>query len=178
MEKSKIILPTHDDTKQATMGKISTDLLAKHDGYQVSAVDQATENTKDYMKNLYECVDRGIVLYPGKDFYVHVETKKEKLLENVLRNYFIPKSDCPTPNYDQAIYKYMHASGDLVFMWVVPDRGTFFYFKENWKEIPPEEKDLLTFIRMFDDGTLLKLAKRLNGEKDDSPELEKKKIII
>jgi hypothetical protein len=175
---NKIIQPTAEQVNDVTVGKFATDLLKKDDGYQVSAVDQATENTKDYMKNLYECVDRGIVLYPGKDFYVHVETKKEKLLENVLRNYFIPKSDCPTPNYDQAIYKYMHESGDLVFMWVVPDRGTCFYFKENWKEIPHEEKDLLTFIRMFDDGTLLKLAKRLNGEKDDSPELEKKKIII
>ena len=179
MEENKTILDDLQTTKghQETVGKIATDLQAKAD-YQVSAIDQAQENTKDYMKNLYECADRGIKLYPNQDFYIHVETKKEKLLENVLRNYFIPKSACPTPNYDQSVFKYIHEKGDLVFMWVVPDRGTCFYFKENWKEIPDEEKDLLTFIRMFDDGTLLKLSKRLNGEKDDIPELEKKRIII
>ncbi len=175
---NKIIQPTLEQVNDVTVGKFATDLLRKDDGHQVSAVDQATENTKDYIKNLDESVERGIKLFPTSDFYIHVETKKEKLLENVLRSYFIPRNSCPTPNYDQAVFKYLHEKGDLVFMWVIPDRGTCFYFKENWKEIPLEEKDLLQFIRMFDDGTLLKLSKRLNGEKDDSPELEKKKIII
>ena len=178
MEEKKIVLVDSTVDKKETVGKIATDLQAKDDGYQINAIDQAAENTKDYLKNLYEAVDRGILKYPNEDFYIHVETKKEKLLENVLRNYFIVKHDCPTPNYDQSVFKYIYKAGDLVFMWVIPDRGTCFYFKENWKEIPAEEKDLLNFIRMFDDGTLLKLAKRMNGEKDDSPELAEKKIII
>jgi hypothetical protein len=161
-----------------TVGKIATDLLANHDGYDVPIIDQQREMTEDYLKNLDLAVDRGIKTYPNEDFYVHVETKKEKLLENVMRNYFMVKHDCPTPNYDQAIFKYLHISGDLVFIWVIPDRETCFMFKQNHLLIPKEEKDLLTFITMFDDGSLLKYAKRLNGEKDDSPELEKKKIII
>jgi hypothetical protein len=165
---NKIIQPTQQQVNDVTVGKFSTDLINKDDGYQVNAIDQAAENTKDYMKNLYEAVDRGIIAHPAKDFYIHVETKKEKLLENVLRNYFIPKLACPTPNYDQAVFKYIHEKGDLVFMWVIPDRGTCFYFKENYAQIPPEEKDLLQFIRMFDDGTLLKLAKRVNGEETET----------
>jgi hypothetical protein len=151
-----------------TIGKIATDLIKKDDGYAVSAIDQARECTEDYMKNLYEAVETGIKKYPMSDFYVHVETKKEKLLENVLRNYFIVKHACPTPNYDQSVFKYHHEKGDLVFMWVIPDRGTCFYFKQNYAQIPAEEKELLQFIRMFDDGTLLKLAKRLNGEETET----------
>ncbi len=168
MEENKIIQPTSQQVNDVTVGKFASDLLAKDDGYQVNAIDQAQENTKDYMKNLYEAVDRGILKYPNQDFYIHVETKKEKLLENVLRNYFIIKSACPTPNYDQSVFKYHYEKCDLIFMWVVPDRGTCFYFKENYAQIPPEEKDLLTFIRMFDDGTLLKLAKRLNKEETET----------
>jgi hypothetical protein len=169
MEEKKLILqPTSQQVNDVTVGKFATDLIKNDDGYQVNAIDQAQENTKDYMKNLYEAVDRGLATYPNSDFYVHVETKKEKLLENVLRNYFIPKNACPTPNYDQAVFKYDHKTCDLIFMWVIPDRGTCFYFKENYAQIPAEEKDLLQFIRMFDDGTLLKLAKRLNGEETET----------
>ncbi len=168
MEESKIIQPTAQQINDVTVGKFATDLMAKDDGYQVNAVDQQRAMTEDYIKNLHEAVERGIKSYPNSDFYVHVETKKEKLLENVLRNYFITKHACPTPNYDQSVFKYHHEKGDIVFMWVVPDRGTCFYFKENSAQIPAEEKDLLQFIRMFDDGTLLKLAKRLNGEETET----------
>ncbi len=168
MEENKIIQPTSQQVNDVTVGKFATDLIKNDDGYQVNAVDQQRAMTEDYMKNLYEAVERGIKTYPGLDFYIHVETKKEKLLENVLRNYFIVKHACPTPNYDQSVFKYHHEKGDLVFMWVIPDRGTCFYFKQNYAQIPAEEKELLTFIRMFDDGTLLKLAKRLNGEETET----------
>lgn len=168
MEENKIIQPTAQQVNDVTVGKFATDLMANDDGYAVSVIDQQRENTKEYMKNLYEAADRGILQYPNSDFYIHVETKKEKLLENVLRNYFIVKYACPTPNYDQSVFKYHHEKGDLVFMWVIPDRNTCFYFQQNYAHIPAEEKELLTFIRMFDDGTLLKLAKRLNGEETET----------
>ncbi len=168
MEENKIIQPTPQQINDVTVGKFATDLMAKDDGYQVSVIDQAQENTKEYLKELYAAVDNGIKQFPNSDFYIHVETKKEKLLENVLRNYFIPRKSCPTPNYDQSVFKFINDKGDLVFMWNIPDRGTCFYFKENYAQIPAEEKELLIFIRMFDDGTLLKLAKRLNGEETET----------
>lgn len=168
MKENKIIQPTSQQVNDVTVGKFATDLLAKDDGYQVNVIDQQRENTKEYLKDLNIAVDRGIILFPNSDFYIHVETRKEKLLENVLRNQFIPRQSCPTPNYDQSVFKYHHEKCDLVFMWVIPDRGTCFYFKQNYAQIPAEEKELLTFIRMFDDGTLLKLAKRLNGEETET----------
>ena len=71
------------------------------------------------MKNLYEAVDRGYLKFKG-DFYIHVETKKEKLLENVLRNYFIPRETCPTPNYDQSVFTDHREKGEIQFFWTIP----------------------------------------------------------
>lgn len=162
MNENRIITPTEDETRKFTVGKLATD-LQKSETHEVSAIEQQREMTQDYMKNLYDAVDKGYKEFEG-DFFIHVETKKEKLLENVLRNYFIPRKTCPTPNYDQAIFRYHREKGEIQFFWVIPDRGTCFYFKQNANEVVDEEKELLKFVLQFDDGTLLKLCKRLNGE--------------
>lgn len=166
MEENKIITST-SDVKHETVGKISTDLQAKDDGYQISAIDQQRAMTEDYMKNLFEAVDRGYKKYKG-DFFIHVETKREKLLENVLRNYFIIRETCPTPNYDQTVFRYHREKGDIQFFWTIPDRGTCFYFKQNALQVVDEEKELLRFVLQFDDGTLLKLCKKLNNEETET----------
>jgi hypothetical protein len=167
MVESKIIAPDTYDVRQETVGKVARDLQLKDDGYAVNVIDQQREMTQDYMKNLFEAVDRGYKQFAG-DFFVHVETKKEKLLENVLRNYFIIRETCPTPNYDQTVFRYHREKGDIQFFWTIPDRNTCFYFKQNALEVIDEEKELLKFVLQFDDGTLLKLCKKLNGEKTDT----------
>jgi hypothetical protein len=43
---------------------------------------------------------------------------------------------------------------------------------ENAIAIPESERELLNFVLDFQDGTLLKLAKKLNGEEEDSPLLK------
>jgi len=55
-------------------------------------------------------------------FYVCVITKKERLMDNVLRNYFLARSTCPTPQYDQTVYKYHRDSGAIQFLWVLPSK--------------------------------------------------------
>src|SRR5712671_4674554 len=89
---------------KSTIGKVATDLL-KQQPQKIKVLDQAAEMKKDYMNNLFEAVDRGCKLYET-DFFVHVETKQEPLLQNVFRDYFILLKNCPTPNYDQSVFKY------------------------------------------------------------------------
>ena len=43
-----------------------------------------------------------------------------------------------------------------------------FLFKQNALQVVDEEKELLRFVLQFDDGTLLKLCKKLNGEETDT----------
>jgi hypothetical protein len=157
--------------EQETVGKLSTDLLQKISENSHSADEQMREQLSDWDKNMFECIERGRNKY-SKDFYVEVNTKKERLMPNVLRNYFMDKLACPTPTYDQTVYKFHFSTDTLQFLWVIPAQDVCKHLFDNVGEIPESEHDLLRFVFQFYDGTLLRTAKKLNGEKDDSPFLE------
>ncbi len=153
-----------------TAGQISQELQSKESG-KISVVEQQQAMTGDYMKNLFEAVDRGFKDFPG-DFFIHVETKREVILDNVIRNYFIARSTCPTPNYDQTVFRYNRLSGEIEYWWTIPSRDACHHIKNNKHLIVKEEQQLLSFVLAFDEGKLLQLCKKLNGEKEDSIQLE------
>jgi len=159
------------ENKRNTVGKISSDLLLSKPG-KISVVEQQREMTSDYMKHLLETVDRGQKKYPN-DFFVEVITKTEPLMKNVLRNYFIDRLTCPTPNYDQAVFRYNNEAESVEFIWVIPSRDACFHLKNNAVEVHPDEKELLKCVLDFDDGTLFKMCKKFNNEKEDSTLLER-----
>lgn len=126
---------------------------------------------EEYIDELIACTQNNRKEYTG-NFFVVVITKKEKLLSNVLRNYFFARSTCPTPDYDQAVYRYDAQKDELEYIWCLPDRQTARIFFENKQSIIPEEHQLLQHILDFHDGTLYRLAKKLNKEKIDSNIIE------
>lgn len=152
-----------------TVGKISSDLIAKP-LETTSAVEQMREQLADYDKNVLECVQRSKKDFPD-DFYVVVLTKRERLMQNVIRNYFYGRLSCPTPDWDQTVYKYKRKTDDIIFMWVIPSKQVCEEMTMNKHLIPVEEYRLLEYVLAFNDGTLLRLAKDLNGEKEESVEL-------
>lgn len=149
--------------KKDTVGKISTDLKKKSSLNTHNAEDQMRENLTDYDNNMYECIGYHKKLY-NSDFYIVVETKKERLLDNVMRNYFIGRQSCPTPFYDQAVYKYTLQDDDVTFLWVVPSKDTCEYMLENLHDIEPIEWELLNYVLQYQKGDLLRLSKKLNNE--------------
>lgn len=155
--------------KKETVGKVATDLLAKADDKH-TVIDQMEENLSDYDKNVWLCVDNAKKTYLN-DFYVVVETKKERLLENVIRNFFFARLSAPTPTWDQTVYKYHRKRDCLEFLWVVPSKDTCEYLTFHRHVVVESERDLLKFVLSYNDGTLLKIAKKLNGEADNSPRI-------
>ncbi len=153
-----------------TVGKISSDLIVKP-LETTSPIEQMREQLSEYDKNIMECIDRNKKDLIG-DFYVVVLTKRERLMQNVLRNYFYARISCPTPDWDQAVYKYNRNSDDIVFMWVIPSKQACEEMTMNKHLIDPSEYRLLEYVLAFNDGTLLRIAKQLNGEKVSSVELE------
>lgn len=164
---------------QKTVGTIASDLLIKNnESYDPREIQKAQEN--EYLQNLEWCVKHAKKLVDCsslenhdacKDrsaltgsFFIAVILKKEKLLENVLRNYFIATTACPTPTYDQTVYRYDDQKDSIEYLWTVPDRETCLTFKENITEIVPEERALLQNILSFYDKTLLRMAKKFNKE--------------
>lgn len=157
--------------KKQTVGEAVYDLSSKT-LEPTSAIELQGGMQEDYMKNLLEAVDRGYKKY-DKDFYIHVETKAEKILARTLRHYYIDRVSCPTPNYDQTVYRYNREAGQVEYLWTIPDKETCEIFRENALSIVPEEKHLLKFVLDFYDGSLFRYCKKLNGEKLETPELIK-----
>lgn len=153
--------------KKQTMGAIALDLVKSASDNTHNAHDQMQESLTDWDKNIFECVDRLKAQFIS-DFYLVVITKKEKLLENVLRNYFTGRLSCPTPDYDQTVYRFDRKKEVLEFLWVVPSKDTCLSLKNNALEVHPEERQLLQFVLDFADGSLFRKAKELNGEEQSS----------
>lgn len=148
--------------KKKTVGAIASELQQKAPETR-DPIEIQREVHKDYIDNLKIAVDRGLKTMQH-DFFVTVITKKEKLMENVLRNYFAERSTCPTPDHDQTVYKYHHNSGNLEYLWTIPDRQTCEIFLRNADKIVPEEQLLLEFVLNFYNGELMTLCRKLNGE--------------
>ena len=150
-----------------TVGKLSTLILDKEPNDH-SAHEQMQEQLADYEKNFWETVDKGKRIYAG-DFYINIITKKERIMQNVIRNYFFTTSSCPTPTYDQAVHKFNFKNESIDFLWVIPDKDTCKFMMDNFLNIHPEEWDLRDFVLSFENGKLLDMAKKFNGEMPDSP---------
>lgn len=149
--------------KRDTVGKISWDLLANASPLDHSPEEQMKEQLHDYEKNVYEAIERGKQEFRN-DFYLVVETKKEPKMKNVIRNYFMVRSTCPTPQFDNAVYHYHYLSEQLEFLWVLPSRDTYNMIKNNVLDMPKDCRELVQFVLEDADGTLLKKCKKLNGE--------------
>lgn len=156
--------------KREKVGKISTDLLQKKE--PIIPSEQAAAMLTDWDKNMLEAINAGLKKY-HHDFYIVVETKKERLMQNIIRNFFFTRVSCPTPNYDQTVFKYHYKDDLLEFLWVIPARDICHDLRDNALFVPVEHKELLQFVLDFDDGTLFKKCKLLNGEEMDSPILAK-----
>lgn len=153
-----------------TVGKVSLDLANKTPDTR-SPIEQMSENLSEYEQNIWDCAERGKKDFTT-DFYIVVITKNEKLMPNVFRNYFFCRLSCPTPDYDQTVYKYKRVDNMPVFMWVIPSREASIHLMKNHLYVVSEERELLKYVIAFMDGTLGELAKELNGEKRESVELE------
>lgn len=154
------------------VGEAAIELAAKADNKH-TVVDQMEESLTDYEKNVRDCAERGLKHYNG-DFFIVVLTKKERLLENVVRNYFLHRTSCPTPEFDQTVYQYIYKQDALKYLWTIPDKQTCQTYIENAPFIPPTEKKLLQFILDFTDGSLDRLSRKLNNEPGDTQYLENK----
>ena len=153
--------------KKETVGKVSVDLAAQEAPTR-DPIELERAIHKDYEDNIYLCIDRHKKDFIG-DFYIVVLTKRERLLQNVLRHYFFGRATCPTPEYDQAVYKF-HRNGEVIeFLWVIPSKETCEHFRLHALEVHDLERDLLKFVLDFYDDTLMKKAKMLNGEALDTP---------
>lgn len=155
-----------------TVGKASLELSQKTVETR-DPIELEREMHKNYENNVLECVNRGILDCAAPVFYVVVETKKERLMDNVIRNYFFYRLSCPSPSWDQTVYRYTRSDEKIQYLWTIPSKDTCELLYENAIQVASEERQLLQHVLDFKDGTLLRLAKQYNGEQVNSDRLEK-----
>lgn len=151
------------EQRKETVGKLSSELLQRDTYADHSAGEQMQAQLSDYESNLLDRVVHGKTVYAG-DFYLVVIAKREKLMPNAFRLYYFHRQSCPSPDYDQTVYKYHHKDEQIEFLWVVPAKPVIKEMLVAKLELDPCMYQLLKFVIEFVDGTLDKKARELNGE--------------
>ena len=141
-----------------------------------------TRASEEFIPNLLESIERGKTMFPNRDFFIHNAGKNEELLANVKREYWIPLTSCPTPNFDQIVFRYKEKEQLLEEIWCIPPEDGCEYLIRNKNYVIEAERNLLEYTIAFVDGKLDNMAKFLNGEKHDAPsiilEIQKDQNII
>ena len=162
------------ERKVLTAGEMSA---APIDHY-VEIDDAAERQASDYYQQIEICINNHINRAVFKDrpyFYVCVQFKNEKLLSALgkptIRRWFIGLLDCPKPNYQMNLYKYHKDLDAIEEIWLLSNKPTCKYLEEHKNNISEGEKRLLHYYLEKKNGNLFRLMKKLNGEKEDTPEL-------
>ena len=139
---------------KVTVGEEAVKRLANPDTKQ-GIIETQREIDKEYFSEIEKCVKE------HKDwdepYYIVVELKKERLLENVIRRYFIGRQSLPTPQWDQTVWRYNPKTGDLQFVWVLPDENTAKWMASNPTILSEEHEELVQFIMLFLDKKLYRI---------------------
>jgi hypothetical protein len=124
---------------------------------------------RDFEEKIHECAinAKDQDLYKNKDFYVVVLFKVDRLLHNSVTPYFFARRSCPTPVYNQIVFKYHTNSGQLQYLWNIPNEQLYHYILANRVEASVDNRQLLQFCLALEDGSLLNFVKKENGEKKD-----------
>lgn len=136
---------------KSTVGAEALKRLQNAD-YKQGIVDTQREADKEYFAEIEKCVKAHSQW--TEPFYIVILQKKERLMENVVRRYFLARQSLPTPDWDQTVWRYTPATGDMRFLWVLPDRNTAMWMASNPNDVPQEQQPLLLFVMEFLDHKL------------------------
>lgn len=140
-----------DRTK--TAGRLSRELFESTDKYELG--DTIPKTLKDLQAKMESVLEDGINTYED-EFFLVIESKREPLMQNVLRNYILHRISCPTPHCDQTAYHYDKKNDKLTCLWSIPHKEMMMQVKEyplEWQMIAPE---MTRCVFDFLDGTLFK----------------------
>lgn len=163
--------------KRETAGKINLDLLPKAVDDTHCAVEQSDEQLKDYEKDFLSCLADGKQKF-GTDFYIVAIFKREKLLTRITRITFVARRSCPTPHFDEGVYRYTYKDDRIQFLWVLPDIEVANYLINNYLMLDPVERQVADFVLKYLDNDLLYTAMKLNNEFPDNEILKSFKPTV
>ena len=149
---------------QAALSARNYDIQADYHELQKEILQKGRKG-ENFESNLWEAVERGRKDPSLKgNFYIVVLLRKETTLQNVVRLQYLYRQSCPSPGYDQTVFKYDRQGDFLDFIWSIPNNVTTIQMLTYPQTFPEDQKELIEFAKAFSNGELEKLAKTLNKE--------------
>lgn len=128
-------------------------------------IHKGSNSEKSYEEEVWETVDRGRKDSAiSGDFYIVVLVKKERHLQNVVRQLFFYRQSCPTPEYDQTVYRYVRTADEIEFLWTIPNNAACMFLPQMKGDLPDDQKLLVEMVEAFNSGALDRKARLLNKE--------------
>lgn len=142
-------------SERKTVGAAAVELMSQGDQRQ-SVIETQREMTKEYIEELIKCAQDGAKKYShGNPFYICVQTRRERLLTNVIRSQFYHRQTRPSPEYDLALYHYDPKAEQLSFVWNIPDKETVEMMSQPGYMPPADQQQLYYFVKCFLSCTLV-----------------------
>jgi len=133
--------------------------------------DDVREYSKQELKELIPemiqgCIDRkNEDKFQYRDIYVTACFVKWQV-----KPFLYYRVSCPTPVYNQNVFKYHYLTGSLEYLWTIPGKFKYYHILNN-KQRYYENKETrrsCQFVVLMETGELLKWVKKENGEKPDA----------
>ena len=113
-------------------------------------------------KSTKECKERTPL---EGDFYIVSLLKNEQIFTGfAVRNYFIALQKCPTPTFDQTVYRFNSVTGNIELLWTLPNAEACGIYRHYRNQVPDDEQQLLGYIMAFWSGELDQAVNFLNGD--------------
>lgn len=142
-----------EPNKTSPIGKVAYDLLQKPD-YKQGVVDTQREVDKEFFSEIQKCVERKPHSDWKSPWYIIVLNRRERTMINVVRRQFLGRKTIPTPEYDQTVFRFYPSTGNLEFIWCIPDKNTTLWMYDNPGDVPKEHDWLKNFVFDFLNGSL------------------------
>lgn len=143
--------------KTKTVGEMALELLKKGDQEQ-PVIDTQREMQKEYVDNLIQAAKSGEEQYgKNKPFYICVQTRRERLLTNVIRNQFYTRQTRPLPQYDLSLYWYDPKEERIEFVWCIPDKESVENIIQDYEAglLPSDQRQIYAFCKAFKQNILI-----------------------
>lgn len=126
------------------------------------------EQAKEIIKNVaLTCKEAAAFpIYQNKDFYVVCMQMEERMLMKKPKFMFFARHSCPTPIFQQSVWKYHHLSKDLEYLWTICDKLTFNAMLQNPQKYinNAEYGNQCKFVHLMANGELESWVKKENSE--------------
>ncbi len=162
---------TDADKRSKTLGSHVLELRIQGHDPHATAIDIQRQLQEKYEPALRYVADESRKVCPDKDFFIEVMTKRERIMEEVFRCYFIARRSCATPFFDQSVYRVHARDEGISLLWTIPDINAFYFIMGNLLTIPPEEKWLASCVMAYSDGELYEYCRYLSKEIDRKPNI-------